>query len=213
MSLIICAAEQGTPEWLADRLGKATGSKADCILAKGRTKGTESKTRSSYIYQLALERITGKSGDYTKVNEHMARGTALEPEARALYEMQTGNLVEQIGFAHHEGEQFGCSIDGFIHDRQGIIEIKAPIHTIHWRYIERNEPPADYIPQMMHNLFVTGARYCDFVSYCEAMPPKLRLFIVRYQPSPEMLMAYGAELFDFIGEVDALETKIKLKAA
>jgi putative phage-type endonuclease len=213
MTLIVCNAEQGTPEWLADRLGKATGSKADTILAKGRTKGTESKTRTSYIYQLALERITGKTGDFVKVNEHMTRGTALEPEARALYEMETGNLVEQIGFAYIEGAMFGCSVDGFIDDRKGIIEIKAPIHTIHWRYIERGEPPADYIPQMTHNLFVTGARYCDFVSYCEFMPPKLRLFVVRYQPSAEILMSYGMELIDFLREVDDLEMKIKLKAA
>ena len=213
MTLIICQAEQGTPEWLADRLGKATGSKADTILAEGKTKGSESKTRKDYIYQLALERITGKIIENVKVNEHMARGTALEPEARALYEMQTGNLVEQVGFAYIEGEKFGCSIDGFIHDRNGIIEIKAPTPSIHWGYIEKGVPPAAYIPQMNHNLFVTQAKYCDFVSYCEFMPPKLRLFIVRYQPAPKILTDYGSLLDAFLKEVDAKEAQINLKAA
>ena len=72
--LIISEHEQRTPKWFADRLGKATGSNASAILAKGKTKGSESTTRRNYRFQLALERITNQSNESDFTNSHMQRG-------------------------------------------------------------------------------------------------------------------------------------------
>ena len=48
--------EQGTPEWHAARLGKATASRVADIIA--RTKSGYSTSRANYAAQLVCERLT-----------------------------------------------------------------------------------------------------------------------------------------------------------
>jgi hypothetical protein len=50
--------EQGTESWFADRLGKVTASRLADVLAK--TKTGYSASRTNYMTQLVLERITQK---------------------------------------------------------------------------------------------------------------------------------------------------------
>ena len=49
--------EQGSPEWFAQRCGKATASKIADIIAK--TKSGPSASRKNYKAQLVAERLTG----------------------------------------------------------------------------------------------------------------------------------------------------------
>lgn len=208
--MIISNHQQGTPEWLSDRIGLATGSKADVITAKGRTKGSESTQRRNYRFQLALERITGKSCEKHFTNDHMERGKELEKFARMAYEIKTGEIVEEVGFCISEDNYgYGCSVDGFVEDRKGIVEIKCPIPAIHYEYIENNNVPMDYINQIIHNMIVTGAEYCDFISYNEDMPDKLRLFVFRFIPTEDQIDEYSKELVKFLEEVNKLTEEIK----
>ena len=211
MNLIISNNTQGTQEWLNDRLGKATGSKASIIISKGRTKGTESITRRNYKYQLAIERITNVCGELEFTNRHIERGKELENIARRVYEIQTRKMVEEIGFCYPENEWYGCSVDGLI-DHDGIQEIKCPIPAIHYSYIENNQLPEEYLPQVLHNLYTTGRQYCDFVSYNETMPDKLKLFVVRFEPNEAQLAQYKEQLFIFLEEVNKLTSEIQEKS-
>jgi putative phage-type endonuclease len=208
MMLIISQHEQKTPEWYADRLGKATGSHAQEIQAKGKTKGTEATTRKNYKFQLALERITRKIPEDTFTNKHIERGNELEKFARMAYEIKIGNMVEEIGFCYPDGKMFGCSPDGFIDNRMGLVEIKAPIPKIHYSYIQDNKVPNEYYWQVLHNVFVTGCKYCDFISYNEDMPEKLKLFVFRFTPTDQELKDYETELIAFVNDVDALTKEI-----
>ena len=54
--------EQGSEEWFAQRLGKATASRIADIVAK--TKTGYSTSRENYCVELALERITGKRQEF-----------------------------------------------------------------------------------------------------------------------------------------------------
>lgn len=211
--LVISKHEQGTPEWFSDRLGKVTGSSASAIMAKSRTKGAESETRKKYKRQLALESLNGCQVAESFSNRHTERGKELEQFARMAYEIKTGEMVEEAGFCYQEGAGFGCSVDGFIDDRKGIIEIKCPTPITHAEYIEDNCVPSEYLVQVIHNLVTTGSQYCDFVSYCETMPEKLKLFVYRFTPTKEQLSEYKAELEKFLLEVEAKKQEYALLAA
>lgn len=210
--LIISNHEQGTPEWFADRLGKATGSNASAVTAKGKTKGTEATTRRNYRFQLALERITGKPTEAMYKNAHMERGNELERFARMAHESHIKEMVEEAGFCYPDGQMFGCSVDGFIND-DGISEYKCPMSAIHYGYMQDNKVPNEYKGQVIHNLLTTGRKFCDFVSYCETMPDKLKLFVFRFEPTQAELDEYQTELNQFLVDVEKLTQEIELKAA
>ena len=69
---------QGSPEWFAQRLGRATASRIADVIAK--TKSGYSTSRENYCVELALERITG-TGASSFSNEAMRWGTETEPLA------------------------------------------------------------------------------------------------------------------------------------
>ena len=86
--------EQRSPEWFLARLGKVTASRVADIVAK--TKAGYSTSRENYAVELALQRITGNIPE-SYLNAAMQWGTEKEPEARAMYEMTTGNFVTEVG--------------------------------------------------------------------------------------------------------------------
>ena len=106
---------QGTEGWLADRAGYLTGSVAGDILAT--VKSGEAAARRNLRLKLVLERILGRSMESGFVSDAMAVGTAREPLARAAYEAETGNLVEQCGFIKSTLRPWvGASIDGMVRE-------------------------------------------------------------------------------------------------
>lgn len=191
-------AEQGSEEWLAARLGRVTASRVSDVIAK--TKTGYSTSRAAYMAELICERLTGKQAD-SFTNDDMRRGTELEPIARAMYEIQTERTVRQVGFVIHPTiDQAGASPDGLVDD--GLLEIKCPRPHIHLDYLEGQSPPAKYLPQMAWQCICTQRGWVDFVSYCEAMPEDLQLFVVRYEPRLDYLKEIEAEVEKFLKETD-----------
>lgn len=203
MSFTVCTAEQRSPEWFAARVGLATGSRANDIVAK--IKSGEAAARRDYRAQLVAERLTGLPQDDTFTNADMQRGVELEPLARMAYEAATGTLVEETGFLRSTVFEAGCSLDGSIEG--GIIEIKCPRTATHLGYLKDGGIPSRYVPQICHNLLITQAGFCDFISYCPALPDHLSLFIVRAFATDLDVKAYEEELVQFLSEVaDETET-------
>lgn len=211
--LIICDHPQGTPEWLADRAGRATGSRAKDILAK--IKSGEAAARRNYRTQLVTERLTGSPAESGFVSKEMQWGTDQEPFARMAYESKTGNLVAEMGFIYLPDMMAGCSLDGLIEEggKTGIFEAKCPISATHVEYLTAGKLPPEYMPQILHNVYVTGADFADFASYDPRMPEKLQLFVVRWERDESAIAAYEAELKAFLGEVDELHKKLSGLAA
>lgn len=202
-------APQGSDAWKLARLGRATGSKAECIAAGG--KGI---TRRKYMVQLVAERLSGTAHEGYQ-SPAMLAGTALEPQAREAYEAETGELVQQAGFACLP-ILAGCSVDGFVGDC-GIQEIKCVEPHIHVDYMERMRVPPEYVDQITHNLWVTGAEFVDFVSYCPAMPEGLELLIVRASRNEFDIAGHEKATLQFLVEAEAMERRLRermpLKAA
>ena len=92
-------AEQQSEEWFQARLGCATGSRFNDVIAK--TRSGYSTSRKNYAVELALEIITGTRQDFYQ-SSAMAWGSETEPVARLEYELITGNEVEETGFWKHD---------------------------------------------------------------------------------------------------------------
>ena len=198
------AVQQGTPEWLELRRGKVTASRVADILAK--TKTGPSASRQNYLIELALQRTT-KTIEPSYTNAAMEWGTATEPQARVAYEVNTHNFVDQVPFIDHPTiKGFGCSPDGLV-GADGLLEIKCPNSATHWEYFKSKEPPKKYFIQMQAQMAVTGAKWCDFVSFDPRMPERSQLLIVNVPRDPEFILYMEAEIKQFLEEVS---TEVKL---
>lgn len=202
MRYLLSAHPQGSDEWKRDRAGKATGSRAGDILATIQ-KG-EAAARRNYRTQLVVERLMGEPAEDGYVSKEMQWGVDNEPFARMRYEEETGAIVREAGFAYLPDVQAGCSVDGFIDDgdRLGLLECKCPLTATHIGYLQANKLPPAYEPQILHNLWVTGAEFADFVSFDPRLPDYLQLFHIRVMRDEAAVEKHEAAVMRFLKEVD-----------
>ena len=164
--MIILNDEQGSPEWLASRLGRPSASMFGKLITGS---GKPSSSAEFYINEMIAERLTGRSKPFF-TNEHMERGTALEPEAREAYEFITDYEVQETGFILDDSEEFGCSPDGLVVDHSLGLEIKCPSDSVHVSYLRAGKVPAKYYQQVQGCMWITGRDCWDFMSYHPEMP-------------------------------------------
>jgi len=197
----IIDAEQRSPEWHAARAGRVTGSRAADMLAT--VKSGEAAARRNLRTQLVLERITGRPQESGFTSAAMQQGIDREPEAYAAYAEITGRELTKTGFLRHDLFMVGVSLDGHVGDFEGIIEIKCPLPATHLSYLRSGVVPSAYIPQVTHSLWITGAEWCDFISYNPDFPEPLQVKITRVYATDLNLPEYQIQLFNFLSEVDA----------
>ena len=188
---IIRDIDQGSEEWLKLRLGVATASNFDKIIT---TTGKESESLKKYALQLATELML-ETPEPSFKNDVMARGNELESLAREAYQEQTLNIVEQITMFKSDCGNFGYSPDGLVDD-DGLVEIKCPIATTHFKYLLDNKMPTDYWQQVQGGLWVSQRKWIDFVSFNSYFKDK-KLFIVRVERDEE----YIAKLVELANKV------------
>ena len=193
-------AEQRSPAWFAARLGCITASRACDIVAS--IKSGEAAARRDYRTQLVVERLTGQLQEDGYISPDMQRGTDLEPQAFAAYEMQTGQMASSVGFLRHDTLMAGASPDGVIGDFDGLIELKCPKSATHLKYLRGGGVPSDYLPQLTHQLWISGAQYVDFVSYDPRFPLSMQLFIVRLLRAHAPIDDYAKKALAFLDEVE-----------
>ena len=157
--------EQGTDEWLAVRLGLPTASQFSAILASGRG-GGPSKTRLTYLRKLAGERITEQPTENFQSGS-MARGKAMEAEARSFYAFTTDAEVRRVGFGKNHGG--GASPDSLVGD-VGMLEIKTQAPHLLIGTIEDGRVPSEHIAQIQGNLWVFEREWMDVLIYFSGMP-------------------------------------------
>lgn len=196
---------QGSEEWKLARAGKATGSRAGDILAKIKT--GEAAARRDYRVQLVTERLTGVPVENGFVSKDMEWGVAQEPFARMAYEEATGSLVNEAGFLYLPDIQSGCSVDGLIAGG-GLFEAKCPKSATHIGYLLANRIPPAYEPQLIHNLWITGEPFADFVSFDPRMPAHLQLFRVRMERNEARIREHEVEVLTFLAGVDELVSQL-----
>jgi putative phage-type endonuclease len=189
---------QGTDAWFALRLGKVTASRVADILAK--TKTGASASRQNYLIELALQRVTG-TFEQSFTSQAMQDGVDREAQARVLYEVTTGEFVDQAPFIDHPTIQgFGASPDGLIQEK-GMCEIKCRNNANHWEVIKTGEIPKKYWIQQQAQLSCSGREWNDYVGYNPNFPEKSQLFVKRIYRDGEFIMFMEAEIKQFLIEV------------
>lgn len=198
--------EDGTanPEWLAMHNRKFTGSNFYVFMSLLK-KGELTDTAESVLYEKALASI--EEPEPTVVTAAMERGTMLESVARESYMAETFEDVREVGFVDLEELRAGCSPDGcvFAGDKiEKTIEIKCPAAK---NYIKmaKGKLPTQYEVQVQYNLFVTGAKSCDFVVY----HPAFKLSVQNIKPDEKMQADIRAVLEKLNAKYDEILADIK----
>lgn len=197
--LITLDCEQGTEEWLTARLGIPTATGIENIVTPT---GKKSSSQIKYMSELIEESILGLQDSGYK-SAFMERGNQLEPLARSAYEFLTGNAVKQVGGVYlNEKKELLVSPDGLIPELKKGLEIKCPKMSTHIQYIINGGVPSEYVIQVQANLWVTGYKTWDFVSYCpEYQRQTLYLFTV--ERNPLLMSAFDKLIPQFLNTLRA----------
>jgi putative phage-type endonuclease len=210
MDRIIKGIEQGSPEWMALRIGKIGGSRVADLLTEGRG-GAESLTRKKYKNELIRERLTGKKLDTYKTPA-MQRGIDLEPMARAWYEVKYNTFVDQVAIVLHpsiEGAQ--CSPDGLVEATNSLIEIKIPNPENHLdNILTGGKQLEQYYDQVQWQLACMPEKeFCDLVSYDPEMPDHLQGFVKRIYRDDEYIQTMQNAVIVFLSEIETIVNNLK----
>jgi hypothetical protein len=206
MSIVIHDVQQGTPEWHKARAGIPTASRFYDI-AKKLKSGAYSAERRKYLFTLLGERYTGEIAE-TYDGGALARGKAMEDEARKLYEFHTDNETKLVGFITSTAWRAGCSPD-FLVGNDGGGEIKTKTPHLHFDCLETGEVPEEHVDQCQGAMGITGRAWWDFVSYW----PKCPVFIKRIHRDESRIALLKIEVSTFANELDSLVAKYTQKAA
>jgi predicted phage-related endonuclease len=105
------------------------------------------------------------------------RGKKLEPVARQEFEDLTGLVMPAVCGHHVQAEYLKVSLDGWNAERSSFLEIKAPNQKAHGQALS-GHVPGYYVPQILHQVLVTGAQDAWYVSFSDKWPPGQRVGIV-----------------------------------
>ena len=196
----VLSLDQRSDAWRQARCGMLCASDAADMI--GRIKTGEAAARRDLRLRLVVERLTNQPQDNSFVSPAMEWGIEHEAEARLAYESLTGNLVNEVGFVAHDELACGCSPDGEIGGFKTLLEIKAPKSSTHLSYLRGRKVPSTYVPQMTHQLFVTGAQAVEIFSYDPRMPLGLQTFWATLTRADVDLAAWELLVRQFITEVE-----------
>lgn len=190
---------QGSPEWLALRVGKVTASRVADVIAK--TKTGWGASRANYMAELIAERLTGDPAEkYT--NAAMVWGSEKEPDARAAYEFFRDAQVVEVAFIDHPIiGMTGASPDGLV-GPHGLVEIKCPNTATHLDTLLSRTIPGKYVTQMLWQMACTGRQWCDFVSYDPRLPEAMSLFVKRVERDDTEIAGLEEKVAEFLEELD-----------
>jgi len=199
---IINNIDQGSSEWLDLRLGFITASKFKDVIAGG-----AGKTRKSYMLQIAAEIVTGERLP-TFSNSAMEWGTATEPQARSMYELENCVTVDEIAFAYFDDKKIGCSPDGLI-GNDGLVEFKCPNTTTQIETFLSGKMPTGHKPQVQGQLWVMDRDWCDFVSFDPRINGASSYFCQRIYRDEVYIKELSSKCDLFLGELGDLVEKLK----
>ena len=176
----IIKTEQGSEEWLNWRKTVITATDCPAILG-------------SSPYQTAHKCWQRKLGlvEPQKTSAIMERGKALEPIARAQFEVDFGIKMIPEVVESTEHPFLGASLDGISPCGQYILEIKTGGDK-QCAVAELGEIPDHYMHQMQHQLLVTGAKLCYYYFFDGS-----RGICLEVEPDPQFVAMFLPIARDF----------------
>lgn len=188
-------------EWIADRVGRITGTKVkDIIVKRGNGK------KQGY-YQLIADRLIGLVDD----EDPRERGMRLEPEAIELFEIETKKKVntDLVIWAREDNENIAISPDGFIGEKEAV-EVKCLSPAKHIEALITQQVPKEYDDQIIQYFVVNDKLkkvYCVF--YDPATVAKQLFYItIKREDVADKVEKYLKYQIDTLKEVDEIVAQL-----
>lgn len=192
-------------EDLVARMGKLTASRMPDAMDYKKN-GEPGTNRRKYMMEVVAERLTNVMVPHF-VTPAMQWGIDNEEIAKIAYMAETGRDIQDAHFVDHPViDAFGATPDALVLD--GLVEIKCPTTVKFVEWLIAGTVPDEHKPQMIAQLLCTGRQWCDFVAFDPRMPEGRRLFIRRYEPTPDERVNVEGHAIQFLAEVDALFHKV-----
>jgi hypothetical protein len=205
-------------DWRIKRLGNLTGSNFG-KLVKG--KGDKfflstGKVASDLIYKIAWERmlkqgnISNGLGRLSVSSQSMNHGNDYEGEAILKYQEKTGNKVIYSQEYISLNDWVGGTPDGLI-DKDGIIEVKCPWNGgnhLQTLITGRLYNPEHYF-QIQGYLWITGRKYCEFVTYDPDLIEGLQLSITKIERCEDTIKGIELVMNEVIEKVKLIIKQIE----
>ena len=220
------SAAQHSLDWYRARLGHFTGSKVGRLMKNGRKGAEWSADSITYIKEVVAERLLNPVvttiDDYfeqylnlvSKSTKMTVWGLDNEDYALGAYTSITKRKVTHCGSLPHEDLQcFWDSPDGLLLNDNGVVEAKCPSPKTHTEYLINVKAPEDlksvepeFYWQAISHMAVTGAQFCDWMSYCKFS--QIPLHIIRFERDEEAI----AQLLERITKADEMAQELIDKA-
>ena len=204
--------KQRTPEWFKAQLGRFSASNAGFVIVGAR--GGVSAKREDYKNKIVDQTLDPEKCLAEILEEEQRKKPdsiqwGLDNEAKALqaYEIESGNLVDEVGiFLDPTNERICASPDGVLFSGDAIIEIKCPYSaSYHKDFINMKAAgiPVDdpaflekvktlgtagksgYYNQMQLQMNCTETDRCDFVTFDPRLHEDEQLMIIPIQRNQE----------------------------
>jgi len=192
--------QQGTAAWLKVRAGIPTASQAHRILTPT---GKVSSQAELYMHELIAERLLDEPL-VQHMSFWMARGSSLEKEAVAYFELLQDVTTTPVGFVTNDAGTIGASPDRLI-GKDGLLEIKCPSAGQHVLNLFHKPVDKKHYPQIQTQLWVTERAETWILSYYPGLPEAL----IRVERDEEYIEALAKLVTGFVGQLEARFEKVK----
>lgn len=171
--------DQRSPEWEQWRAGGIGASDAPVIYHGVvydksipdlmESKLVQARANKKMIHRFGKSEGNPPRGRTSKVNDRMRHGIDTEPKAREHFIEVYGLFIRPACGVHDKIDWMLASFDGLSTDNRLVVEIKCPSPTsrVHQKVLETKEVPWYYLPQLYHQLEVSGADEAHYYSYTE----------------------------------------------
>lgn len=192
--------------WRRERAGYVSASRFGDVIAFGKN-GQPLKARQDYLAEIVTERLTGEP--YSMIlAPSLGWGNDVEPYAKIAYQVETGNVIEDVQLVKHPDIAWvACTPDGLI-DNDGGYESKCPASSMVHLQTWLNGMPTEHQPQVQGGMWITGRKWWEFVSYDPRMPRNIRLYRQRIARDDTYIANLDEQVRAFLKEVDAMLAKL-----
>lgn len=188
--------------WLKWRNTGVGASDASIIMGVSRFKDWEG---------LIVEKTIGNTEE---INSFIIdRGNKIEFQVRMFFEKHKKQSFQPMNVESIDFPFIKASLDGISEDEKSILEIKL-LSSVNpdrvnteaegykkWLAARNGTVPKEYVPQLQHQLFVTGAEVCFFVGYKEVKGNQIvtedKLAVIPVFPDKEYQRMLMKEVFRF----------------
>lgn len=191
---------QGSPEWVAARLGIPTASRFDSILTPKTRKPSASQAK--YLCELLAERFVGFPMG-PEASAFMERGSSLEADAVTAYEFAHDCDTRKVGVILSDCGRWACSPDRLVGD-EGLAEFKCLAAQNHVAAL-LGEKDVDHFAQAQGQLWIAGREWVDLNFYNPVLPSHE----VRFGRDEEFIGLLAEEVEAFAVRLDEAEKALR----